>query len=214
MAPPDKKVQVKIEVGHHATCRTVNTPQGHTHDWSIFVRGAEDADVSHFVKKVVFLLHESFTRPKRVCKEPPYKVSETGYGSFSLPVEIYFRSKEEPRKYRVEYDLTLPLVGMPPHIVTKVELLTFLNPSEDFENRLLKGGAIILSPPSRTRPGTESSRPVNKREVSPNSSKLIEMYKKITKLEDIDSLQSIVDIVEPTGSFEITDLLLNLIYVG
>ena len=58
-----------------------------------------------------------------VCKEPPYKVSETGYGSFNLPVEVYFRNKEEPRKYRLEYDLTLQLVGMPPYNFTKVRLM-------------------------------------------------------------------------------------------
>jgi len=216
MAAPDKRVQVKIEVGHQAACRTVKTPQGHTHDWSIFVRGAENADISHFVKKVVFLLHESFTRPKRVCKEPPYKVSETGYGSFSLPVEIYFRNKEEPRKYRLEYDLSLPLLGMPPYNFTKVELVTFLNPLEDFENRLLKGGAIILLPPSRILSSAESSRPVSKSKASPlpDSSKLVEMYKRITKLEDIDSLQSIVDIVESSGSFEITDTTFNFDLCG
>ena len=82
-----------------------------------------------------------------VIKEPPYKVSEAGYASFTLPVEIYFRNEEEPKKFLLEYDLSLQLVGMPPLNVTKVEALTFLNPSEDFEKKLLKGGALILPSP-------------------------------------------------------------------
>lgn len=33
-----------------------------------------------------------------VLRSPPYKVSETGYGGFILPIEIYFKTNEEPRK--------------------------------------------------------------------------------------------------------------------
>ena len=82
-----------------------------------------------------------------VCKEPPYRVAESGYGSFNLPVEIHFRNnKEEPRKYRLDYDLFLQLLGKPPVNHIKVEALTFLNPSDDFEAKLLRGGACILPP--------------------------------------------------------------------
>ena len=81
-----------------------------------------------------------------MIKEPPFKLSESGYGSFNLPLEIYFRNKDDPRKHRIEYDLFLQLVGLGPVNHTKVEALTFLNPSEDFERRLLRGGAVILPP--------------------------------------------------------------------
>jgi len=193
MPGPEKRVQVKIEVGHQAICRASPTPSGHTHDWSIFVRGAEGADISHFVEKVVFLLHESFPRPRRVCKEPPYKVSETGYGSFNLPVEVYFRNKEEPRKYRLEYDLTLQLVGMPPYNFTKVELLTFLNPSEDFEKKLIKGGAVILEKESKGSPATAvkvekavtpPSPLITGSHASPNGTKKTSKVKKDTPVSE------------------------------
>lgn len=58
-------MQVKLEIGHKAACRTEPTAQGFTHDWTVFVRGSEGKDVSHFVEKVTFYLHESFPRPKR-----------------------------------------------------------------------------------------------------------------------------------------------------
>lgn len=169
MAYSEKRVQVKIEVGHQAVCRVNLTPTGHTHDWSIFVRGAEGAEIHYFIEKVVFHLHESFPKPKRVIKEPPYRVSESGYGSFTLKVEIYFRNKEDPRKVRFDYDLTLQIVGMPPLNITKVEALTFLNPSEDFEKKLLKGGAVVLSS-SGTSPSSNGVKADPNRTASPASS--------------------------------------------
>nr|XP_025953582.1 protein AF-9 isoform X2 [Dromaius novaehollandiae] len=59
----------------------------------VFVRGPEHSNIQHFVEKVVFHLHESFPRPKRVCKDPPYKVEESGYAGFILPIEVYFKNK-------------------------------------------------------------------------------------------------------------------------
>ena len=59
------RMQVKLEIGHKAACRVEPTPEGFTHDWTIFVRGSEGKDISHFVEKVIFHLHESFPKPKR-----------------------------------------------------------------------------------------------------------------------------------------------------
>uniref|UniRef100_A0A669D5L6 MLLT1 super elongation complex subunit n=1 Tax=Oreochromis niloticus TaxID=8128 RepID=A0A669D5L6_ORENI len=86
-------VQVKLELGHRAQLRKKVTSEGFTHDWMVFVRGPETGDIQHFVEKVVFRLHESFPKPKRVCKEPPYKVEESGYAGFLMPIEVYFKNK-------------------------------------------------------------------------------------------------------------------------
>uniref|UniRef100_A0A4W4G9E7 YEATS domain-containing protein n=1 Tax=Electrophorus electricus TaxID=8005 RepID=A0A4W4G9E7_ELEEL len=77
-------VQVKLELGHRAQLRKKATSEGFTHDWMVFVRGPDNSDIQHFVDKVVFRLHESFPKPKRVCKEPPYKVEESGYAGFLI----------------------------------------------------------------------------------------------------------------------------------
>uniref|UniRef100_A0A6I8PL24 MLLT3 super elongation complex subunit n=1 Tax=Ornithorhynchus anatinus TaxID=9258 RepID=A0A6I8PL24_ORNAN len=87
-------VQVKLELGHRAQVRKKPTVEGFTHDWMVFVRGPEHSNIQHFVEKVVFHLHESFPRPKRVCKDPPYKVEESGYAGFILPIEVYFKNKD------------------------------------------------------------------------------------------------------------------------
>lgn len=151
------QVEVKIELGHKASCKETLTPEGFTHDWVVFVRGPESCDISHFVDKVVFHLHESFTKPKRVLKDPPYQVAEAGYGSFFLPIEVYFKNKEEPRKLRFDYDLFLPVYGSPPIDNIRSEALTFKNPTDEFRRKLVKGGGIVSG--LATTNGLSSSSP-------------------------------------------------------
>ncbi|XP_069505655.1 protein ENL isoform X2 [Ambystoma mexicanum] len=139
-------VQVKLELGHRAQLRKKVTTEGFTHDWMVFVRGPEQCDIQHFVEKVVFRLHESFPKPKRVCKEPPYKVEESGYAGFIMPIEVYFKNKEEPKKVCFTYDLFLNLEGNPPVNHLRCEKLTFNNPTKEFRRKLLKAGGVMVMP--------------------------------------------------------------------
>ncbi|KAI4573418.1 hypothetical protein MJG53_003292 [Ovis ammon polii x Ovis aries] len=68
-------VQVKLELGHRAQVRKKPTVEGFTHDWMVFVRGPEHSNIQHFVEKVVFHLHESFPRPKRVPQEKSWRLA-------------------------------------------------------------------------------------------------------------------------------------------
>nr|XP_043900569.1 protein ENL isoform X3 [Solea senegalensis] len=139
-------VQVKLELGHRAQLRKKVTSEGFTHDWMVFVRGPETGDIQHFVEKVVFRLHESFPKPKRVCKEPPYKVEESGYAGFLMPIEVYFKNKEEPKKVFFNYDLFLNLEGNPPVNHLRCEKLTFNNPTKEFRRKLIKAGGVLVVP--------------------------------------------------------------------
>ncbi|XP_077463741.1 protein ENL isoform X3 [Stigmatopora argus] len=139
-------VQVKLELGHRAQLRKKVTSEGFTHDWMVFVRGPENGDIQHFVDKVVFRLHESFPKPKRVCKEPPYKVEESGYAGFLMLIEVYFKNKEEPKKVCFNYDLFLNLEGNPPVNHLRCEKLTFNNPTKDFRKKLIKAGGVLVVP--------------------------------------------------------------------
>ncbi|XP_042336401.1 protein ENL [Sceloporus undulatus] len=139
-------VQVKLELGHRAQLRKKPTTEGFTHDWMVFVRGPEQFEIQHFVEKVVFRLHQSFPKPKRVCKEPPYKVEESGYAGFIMPIEVYFINKEEPKKVCFTYDLFLNLEGNPPVNHLRCEKLTFNNPTKDFQRKLIKAGGVMVMP--------------------------------------------------------------------
>ncbi|XP_068781732.1 protein AF-9 isoform X2 [Struthio camelus] len=149
-------IQVKLELGHRAQVRKKPTVEGFTHDWMVFVRGPEHSNIQHFVEKVVFHLHESFPRPKRVCKDPPYKVEESGYAGFILPIEVYFKNKEEPKKVRFDYDLFLHLEGHPPVNHLRCEKLTFNNPAEEFRRKLLKAGGIMVMSDGTSFPSGQS----------------------------------------------------------
>ncbi|XP_025052318.1 protein ENL isoform X4 [Alligator sinensis] len=112
----------------------------------VFVRGPEQCDIQHFVERVVFRLHESFPKPKRVCKEPPYKVEESGYAGFIMPIEVYFKNKEEPKKVCFTYDLFLNLEGNPPVNHLRCEKLTFNNPTKEFRRKLIRAGGVMVMP--------------------------------------------------------------------
>ncbi|ETE67646.1 hypothetical protein L345_06565, partial [Ophiophagus hannah] len=43
------------------------------------------------VKKVAS--HVTLAIGEPVCKDPPYKVEESGYAGFILPIEVYFKNK-------------------------------------------------------------------------------------------------------------------------
>ncbi|KAH1012456.1 hypothetical protein HUJ05_011614 [Dendroctonus ponderosae] len=137
---------INLEIGHDAALREKTTTEGFTHDWEVFVRGCNGADIRHYVDRVVFLLHETFEKPKRVVKEPPYSLRTSGYAGFNLPIQIHLKNNQEPRKIQFNYDLQLQPSGPPIHEVQK-EKYTFHSVSEDFRNKLLKGGAVLGGTP-------------------------------------------------------------------
>ncbi|KAG7270297.1 hypothetical protein CRUP_030197 [Coryphaenoides rupestris] len=62
---------------------------GHTHQWSVYVKPYRNEDMSAYVKKIQFKLHESYTNPLRVVTKPPYEITETGWGEFEIIVALY-----------------------------------------------------------------------------------------------------------------------------
>ncbi|CAJ1060947.1 protein ENL-like isoform X2 [Xyrichtys novacula] len=65
------KVQLNLELGHRAKPRLRESSEDFTHDWTVFVRGPQNGNMKSLVEKVVFNLHESYPKPKRVFREPP-----------------------------------------------------------------------------------------------------------------------------------------------
>uniref|UniRef100_H2YCQ5 YEATS domain-containing protein n=1 Tax=Ciona savignyi TaxID=51511 RepID=H2YCQ5_CIOSA len=121
----------------------------------VFVKGAEGTDIAHFVEKVVFWLHESYDPPKCVVKQPPYEVQQTGYAGFKLLIDIHFKNKSEPKSVRFHYNMFLHTENMPPVNHTRVEMLTFTNPAEDFRSKLLCAGGVLKNQDSPDAPVKE-----------------------------------------------------------
>ncbi|XP_023211406.1 YEATS domain-containing protein 4-like [Centruroides sculpturatus] len=68
---------------------------GHTHQWTVYVKPYRNEDMSTYVKKVHFKLHESYANQNRVVTKPPYEVTETGWGEFEIVIKIYFHDPNE-----------------------------------------------------------------------------------------------------------------------
>ncbi|XP_071522514.1 uncharacterized protein [Panulirus ornatus] len=169
-----KNVVVTLELGHKATVRQQRASnEVFTHDWEVFVQGINGAHIDAFIEKIVFTLHKSFAKPKRVLKAPPYKVCEKGYGSFTLPIEIYFKTNnsDDTRKAQFEYDLFLQHVNGPPIKYSRKEKLTFLKPSEDFKRKLLLGGGLIVLGQEDSGQGDKMavSRPSSGAKIKPHA---------------------------------------------
>lgn len=93
---------------------------------------------------VVFQLHETFTKPKRIIKEPPFVIKESGYAGFEIPIHIYLKNKDEgSKKIEILYDLNLQKSG--PAITSVIKHTEIINnPSDDFKRKLLKGGGVSI----------------------------------------------------------------------
>lgn len=68
---------------------------GHTHQWTVYVKPYNNEDLSTYVKKIHFKLHESYANPNRILTKPPYEVTETGWGEFEVVIKIYFLDPTE-----------------------------------------------------------------------------------------------------------------------
>ncbi|KAI0340806.1 yeats family protein [Trametopsis cervina] len=72
----------------------------HTHRWTVAVRSAASApdseivggadDLSYFIKRVTFKLHDTYANPNRNIDKAPFEVSETGWGEFEVQIRINF----------------------------------------------------------------------------------------------------------------------------
>ncbi|XP_046458719.1 YEATS domain-containing protein 4-like, partial [Daphnia pulex] len=87
---------------------------GHTHQWTVYVRPFENEDMSTYVKKINFKLHDSYANQNRVLTKPPYEVTETGWGEFEIVIKIYF---QDPNERPVTFYHILKLFQNSPEIV-------------------------------------------------------------------------------------------------
>lgn len=75
------------------------------HEWTVLLRGKDpNDDLSSYIEKVEFTLHNSFQQPRRQIRKPPFEVSERGWGEFQIQIRIYFHDPTE-RPVDMEHDL-------------------------------------------------------------------------------------------------------------
>jgi len=91
--------------------RTSNLPPEHTHRWTVSLKGVYDEDITYFIKRVQFKLHETYTNATRTLDAMPFEVSETGWGEFDISIKIFFRSESGEKPLQLYHHLTLHPFG-------------------------------------------------------------------------------------------------------
>ena len=80
----------------------------HTHRWTLYVRSPDQSfDLSKAISKVVFQLHPSFPQPTRELTEPPFEVTETGWGEFEASIRIIWKETADERSTIVSEKLEI-----------------------------------------------------------------------------------------------------------
>ena len=108
-----------------------------THKWTLYVRGPNGEDPSYFISKVVFYLHESFAQPIREISEPPFEVSEMGWGGFEARIRVYWKDESEEAIDFMHMIKLYPAGQVAPSVRKPVvhefyDEIVFTNPSSEF----------------------------------------------------------------------------------
>ncbi|KAI9711547.1 MAG: NuA4 histone H4 acetyltransferase complex and the SWR1 complex subunit [Bogoriella megaspora] len=80
--------------------RPEGTPADHTKGWKVYVKGTENGpDITTWLKKVQFKLHQTYANNTRTVESPPFEVNETGWGGFQVEIRLHFvpESNEKPQ---------------------------------------------------------------------------------------------------------------------
>ncbi|KAH7876470.1 yeats family protein [Lentinula edodes] len=94
-----------------------NVPPEHTHRWTVALRSAASApgsdivggadDLSYFIKRVSFKLHETYPNPMRNIDKPPFELSETGWGEFEVHIKLHFIPESGEKVITIYHHLKL-----------------------------------------------------------------------------------------------------------
>ncbi|KAF0699359.1 Aste57867_10075 [Aphanomyces stellatus] len=115
-----------------------------THRWHIYVRGIANEDLSYMISKVVISLHNSFANPVRVLTEPPYEVSEYGWGEFETRIQIHFQDPDEKPVDKIHMLILYPpgnqIASTKKPVVSEFyDELVFNEPTEFMYKKLMAG---------------------------------------------------------------------------
>ncbi|XP_070560968.1 YEATS domain-containing protein 4-like [Ptychodera flava] len=124
---------------------------GHTHQWTVYLKPFRNEDMSVYVKKIQFKLHESYTNPLRVLTKPPYEVTETGWGEFEVVIKIFFNDPNE-RPVTVYHLLKLfqsetnLMLGKKNVVSEQYDELIFQDPTQMMQQLLTNTRQLTLGP--------------------------------------------------------------------
>lgn len=178
----------------------------HTHQWSVYVKGIDGEDISYWLKKVQFKLHETYTNSLRTVEAPPFEVTETGWGEFEVQIKLYFVPEANEKPQNLWHGLKLHPYGPDAEgqrerrdaiISQNYEEIVFNEPAEVFYETLTSGPA----PPVRGK-GSKGGKQASFKKGGERSAEIPyaespgNPYSQKTEGEELDRLNEAIKAVE------------------
>jgi YEATS domain-containing protein 4 len=182
--------------------RPANISPDHTHQWTVYLRGVDGADVTHWLKKVQFKLHETYSHSLRTIEAPgPFEVTETGWGEFEVALKLFFVAESNEKPASVYHQLKLHPYGpdaerqkenKEPVNSRNYEEIVFNEPVEAFYDILTTGGpysgrgkgAGKGSKQAMVKKGSERSAEIPYQETESNPFSVKAEGKELDRLKD------------------------------
>ncbi|GAU90316.1 hypothetical protein RvY_02749 [Ramazzottius varieornatus] len=82
-------------LGAQSAAATNAPGSSHSHKWVIYLRPYTNEDLSVWIKKVQFKLHDTYPNCLRSLNSAPFEVEETGWGEFEVQVKVFFVDPNE-----------------------------------------------------------------------------------------------------------------------
>lgn len=141
-----------------------HVPDDHTHSWTVFVKGVDDTDITYWLRRVQFKLHESIPNHVRMIDGEhgkAFSVQETGWGEFEIAIKMYYAPESGEKPQTLYHHLRLHAYGSDAQraaMIANGEVISwvyeeqlFNEPYEHFFD-ILTTGAVPPSDPNFTAP--------------------------------------------------------------
>ncbi|KAI9804073.1 MAG: hypothetical protein M1825_001474 [Sarcosagium campestre] len=145
--------------------RPEGVPAEHSHQWTVWVKGVDGEDISYWLKKVQFKLHETYANAVRTIEQPPFEVTETGWGEFEMSMKLFFVPESSEKPQTIWHTLKIHPYGPDaekqreerrPVISQNYEEVIFNEPVEHFYDLLTGGSALPADAKANTSKGGKS----------------------------------------------------------
>ncbi|KAH8877268.1 YEATS domain-containing protein [Schistosoma japonicum] len=181
---------------------------GRTHQWTAFLRPYNTSeDLSTFIRKVQFKLHESYSNPIRIVNKPPFELTETGWGEFDITMKVIFTDPNEKpliithliKLFHCDHEI---MMGHKSLVREIYDEMVFVDPSPSFYRALMSRSQIppgIPTIPHETDfKETKLQALYSIQELNRKVTEAIEVYKKqlISRKGIIEEIKSVVNEVD------------------
>mmetsp|Transcript_31659 Transcript_31659/g.43918 ORF Transcript_31659/g.43918 Transcript_31659/m.43918 type:complete len:207 (-) Transcript_31659:192-812(-) len=132
-----------------------------SHRWTVYIRHADNKDLSSIIDKVVFKLHDSFADPIREVRGAPFELTEFGWGEFEISIMLHFKDDVGEKPLELLHPLKLHEEQTPggadkistkkPVVSENYDELVFSEPHDCFYHRM-SGVELSSEPPTEVSP--------------------------------------------------------------